>query len=250
MLTSIVIPCYNRPELLAECLASLEEADGDFEIIVVDDGSEEDIRGVAAPHRFVRLEENRGTSAARNAGLEVIRGEAVIFFDSDDLALPGLVDIRAAELKAAESNVGGIFGGYYRNNAGQMRVMCSPYLGTPADYRRLCQNQTVPFPGTIWRREVAERVRFDETLRAAEDWEFILGVAEAGYQILRGEGSLWVWRHGPWERHTGSEDQLRCLDIIRERRAGAKNRPPDIGRATPRSGPVNQEGGGLTGPEP
>ncbi len=88
---SIVIPTYNRPERLAECLESLTHLDypcDRFEVIVVDDGSPTPLQPIAAefegrlPLRYLR-QENTGPAGARNAGAAAARGEYLAFTDDD-----------------------------------------------------------------------------------------------------------------------------------------------------------------------
>src|SRR5918997_1396938 len=77
-LMSVVIPCYNQARFLGEAIESvLTQSHPDFEILVVDDGSTDDTSKVAARYPGVRLirQDNRGPSAARNAGLGLSKGE-------------------------------------------------------------------------------------------------------------------------------------------------------------------------------
>ncbi len=85
---TIVIPTYNGTGLLRKCLISLDlQTFDDFEALVVDDGSEEDIEGFAAAEfprvRVVRLPENRGFAAAVNAGLREVRTNCVMLLNND-----------------------------------------------------------------------------------------------------------------------------------------------------------------------
>src|SRR4051794_19288059 len=102
---SVILPTYNRAKFLPQAFASIKsQTFTDWELIVVDDGStddtrsvvEEQTRGWAQPVRYHR-QENRGAYGARNAGLDLTRGESVAFFDSDDVWLPHhLADCAAA----------------------------------------------------------------------------------------------------------------------------------------------------------
>lgn len=90
MLVSLIIPHHNRYQLLRRCLGSLREQSwADFEIIVVDDGSEPRLQPETAWDepwsrlRWIQLARNRGRAAARNAGLAAARGELVVFLDCD-----------------------------------------------------------------------------------------------------------------------------------------------------------------------
>jgi len=89
-LTSVIVPVYNRSYLLRRALDSvLGQVDETTEVIVVDDGSTEDI-GKALPDlkgksiRLVRRAENGGAAAARNTGIAEARGKYLAFLDSDD----------------------------------------------------------------------------------------------------------------------------------------------------------------------
>ncbi len=89
MRVSIIIPTFNRAGLICHSIDSiLAQTCGDYEIIVVDDGSTDDTTEVLEKYdgriRCIR-QENRGFGAARNRGLEEARGEYVAFLDSDDL---------------------------------------------------------------------------------------------------------------------------------------------------------------------
>jgi Glycosyl transferase family 2 len=94
---SVVIPTYNRADLLRETLDSvLRQGGSDFEVIVVDDGSPKDLSPVVAAYEkrvtFLR-QENAGPSAARNRGVAAARGEYVAFLDSDDVWLPWTLSV-------------------------------------------------------------------------------------------------------------------------------------------------------------
>ena len=96
---SIIIPVYNVEKLLGECLDSvLAQTYADLEIILVDDGSTDASPAICDEYarRDGRIrvihQENRGQSAARNAGLEIARGEFIGFVDSDDYIMPDMYE--------------------------------------------------------------------------------------------------------------------------------------------------------------
>lgn len=93
--TSVIVPVYNRPEYLEFCINSiLSGTYRDFEIIIVDDGSDEDTLKVCEEiknkNERIRLisKAHGGVSSARNEGLRQARGEFVSFIDSDDMVEP------------------------------------------------------------------------------------------------------------------------------------------------------------------
>jgi GT2 family glycosyltransferase len=89
---SVVIPTYNRADLLCESLKSVfRQEETDFEVIVVDDGSTDDLSKVVEDFRdrvnFIRQDKS-GPGSARNRGAAAARGEYLAFLDSDDLWFP------------------------------------------------------------------------------------------------------------------------------------------------------------------
>ena len=99
---SVIIPAYNASETIAKTLLSIldQTADADcYEIIVVDDGSNDDTLAVctefAQKHSNIHVihQPNGGVSAARNRGLSLARGHWVSFVDSDDYVLPSYAEV-------------------------------------------------------------------------------------------------------------------------------------------------------------
>jgi glycosyltransferase involved in cell wall biosynthesis len=92
-LVTVIIPTYNRGWIVKEAIDSVLDQDfSDFELIVVDDGSDDDTRevlGTYANSITVLHQSNRGVSAARNRGIAEASGRLIAFLDSDDLWLPG-----------------------------------------------------------------------------------------------------------------------------------------------------------------
>ena len=98
MLVSVIIPVYNAAEFIGKCVSSvLEQTLNDLEVICVDDRSSDDSFEVLSrledPRlKIIRFPENRGVSAARNAGLEAASGKYVYFLDSDDWLDPDYLE--------------------------------------------------------------------------------------------------------------------------------------------------------------
>lgn len=93
---SVIIPTYNRRNLLAETLRSLESSmEKGLEVIVVDDGSTDDSLELINSMKQVNLlqQANSGPLAARNLGVSKANGEYIAFLDSDDLWFPWTYDI-------------------------------------------------------------------------------------------------------------------------------------------------------------
>lgn len=91
-LVSVIIPFYNRINLVTEAVRSvLVQTYRNFEIILVDDGSTESLNSLTEikdPRIRILRQDNRGPAAARNHGMRVAKGEYIAFLDSDDLFEP------------------------------------------------------------------------------------------------------------------------------------------------------------------
>jgi glycosyltransferase involved in cell wall biosynthesis len=88
MKISVIVTTYNRSTYIVEAINSiLHQTEGNFELIVIDDGSTDDTEAILLPFRdrirFRRIA-HAGPAAARNAGMEMAHGEYVCFLDSDD----------------------------------------------------------------------------------------------------------------------------------------------------------------------
>lgn len=95
---SIVIPCYNSGFFIYETIESIEAYNGryKYEIIIVDDGSEDKITleklAVIEKRYHVIHQENRGPGAARNLGVSLAKGNYILFVDSDNKINPSYID--------------------------------------------------------------------------------------------------------------------------------------------------------------
>ena len=97
-LVSVVIPAYNTEKYISDMLTCLEnQTYKNMQIIVIDDGSTDETAQIIKRHakNDERIEyyhqNNQGVSAARNYGMEKVRGEKLFFFDSDDTFEPNLI---------------------------------------------------------------------------------------------------------------------------------------------------------------
>ena len=102
---SVIVPTFNRAQMLQECVASLlRQTQPPLEIIVVDDGSTDDtaevVRRMPAPVRYL-YKSNAGKPAALNFALPHATGQWIWFFDDDDVALPRSIEARLQALPAA-----------------------------------------------------------------------------------------------------------------------------------------------------
>lgn len=183
-LVSIIIPTYNRADLVAEAIESaLGQSYPAREVIVVDDGSTDGTPAVLARYgdriRSLRTG-NRGCAAARNAGVGLARGAYLAFLDSDDVAVSEKL---AAQVPVLEerAELGFVYGPILlfgpALHAEQVEIPLRPTAeGSVAE--ELFLTTRIGFGSVLLRRDAVERAGgFDATLRFNEDTDLLLRVA-------------------------------------------------------------------------
>jgi glycosyltransferase involved in cell wall biosynthesis len=196
---SVVIPLYNRAEIVGQTIRSVLEQDyQDFEIIVVDDGSKDDPEPVVTGFRDSRIryirQENAGGGAARNLGIEEARGRYVAFLDSDDQFLPGKLSVMAAALSGDEHTV---LYSRMKVDRGVDRYWVRPERGIRegedvGEYL-FCANQFMQTSTLVVPAALAKRVRFDPALKKGQDLDFAVRLQVAGGRFRMIEQPLTIW---------------------------------------------------------
>ncbi len=202
---SVVIPVYNRANLLGAALRSvLAQTEQDFELIVIDDGSRDAPKAVVDSFGDPRIQflrqDNRGGGAARNAGIDRARGRFIAFLDSDDEFLPH-------HLRAMREMLAGT-----KNTAGYARIVVDREVGRTflkppraiapgedmASYL-LCDRGFTPTSTLVVPSDLARTIRFHEKLSEAEDTDFAVRLSLAGCRFVMAErpGTIWKDRYDP-----------------------------------------------------
>jgi len=182
---SVLIPVYNRATLIGDAVTSiLGQSFGDFELVVVDDGSTDDsmkrVEAFGDPRiRIVRHERNRGIPHARNTGLEAARGRFIAWLDSDDIARPLRLERQLAFLESHPSvaMLGCAAGKIRKDGRRKSGVRIPP--SQPADiaawllFRSAFQQSSV-----MGRAEVLKRFPYRPEFDVCEDLDVFLRLAE------------------------------------------------------------------------
>jgi len=185
---SVVIPTYNRAEMLAQALRSVRaQTFTDYEIVIVDDGSTDGTAEVVGSFTDERIkylrQENRGSSAARNAGIDWAEGKYVAFLDSDDAWLPEKLEVQVAAFER-HPTVGLVSCRSLTIDPSNECVLPLELLRPPGDeivadfHREIIVSNRFMTPALVVKREIIERVGgFDESLRYAQDWDLWIRIA-------------------------------------------------------------------------
>ena len=187
---SVVLPCRGRPRLLARALASLDrQSFRDFETIVVDDGSPEDLAPVttAFPRLAVRLLRSapRGANHARNLGTDAAEASRIAYLDSDDAFLPERLALAARDIAEAPDADLHASAGYVRRRGGTLQRRPGRAIAPDEDISDFyfASGERFLTSSLIVRTSAARAVRWDEGLRKVQDPDFVIRLVRAGYRL-------------------------------------------------------------------
>ena len=189
---SVIIPTYNRARSLQRAAQSvLEQTFRDIELLIVDDGSNDDTAQVVealsdSRVRYLRQKENRGACAARNAGIRAARGEYIAFQDSDDIWHPEKLAAQLEQLLRTDADV--VFCAFMRHEGEEED--CLPVGlsdGKCLTYEEMLEHNYVSTQTMMGKRACFQTEMFDEAYPRLQDWE--LGLRLAGLSAASGSAS-------------------------------------------------------------
>jgi glycosyltransferase involved in cell wall biosynthesis len=212
--TSVVIPCRNAVEFIGATLASVLAQDhADLELIVVDDGSTdgsgqeiarfgERVRAVTVPHG--------GACRARNVGLALATGDAVIFLDADDLLRPDTVGALTAELERAGASA--LIAAPWRRLKQVAKTWQPAPSGVPDrapdgdPLRAWISGWFVPPCALLWPKQLLERVGgWDPELTVNQDGDLVMRALIAGARLVHVSTGESLYRLHGAERRSVSQ---------------------------------------------
>lgn len=184
---SIIIPTHNRAAWLRETIESARAASAAAEIIVVDDASSDETPRVCEQMdgiRYIRMETNIGTSAARNLAIRESSSDLVAFLDDDDLRLPGSLDGQIALMKQFPQ-LGLVYG---RTYLGESRFGLPIGMVVPEEcprgdvYWPLLEGNFIATSTVVARKQaLIDAGLFDPDLSVLEDYDLWIRVAERSW---------------------------------------------------------------------
>ncbi len=177
-LVSVIIPCYNHAQYLSEALESVMKQQVETEIIVVDDGSQDNPSSVTERYPSVRYiyQSNAGLSAARNTGIRHSTGDKLVFLDADDWLLP---EALISNIRSLDAHPHAAFtSGAYELIKKSEHIDCiiRPYIHYHAYYQMLRGNCIGMHATVMYRRWVFDNFEFDTSLPYCEDYDLYLKV--------------------------------------------------------------------------
>ncbi|MCD6385261.1 glycosyltransferase family 2 protein, partial [Candidatus Sumerlaeota bacterium] len=212
---SVIIPVFNRKEMVKEAISSvLNQTFRDFELIVVDDGSTDGTAEVVKSFNEVRYirQEHKGPASARNTGIMNAEGELIAFLDSDDLWLPEKLEKQVSYLDHHKGMMICQTEEIWLWKGRRIKPKRKHRKQKGDIFHRAVELCLISPSAVMMRRQLFDQVGlFDETFPAAEDYELWLrvtslmpvGLIDEELVIKRGghEGQLSIQSIGILDRY-------------------------------------------------
>jgi glycosyltransferase involved in cell wall biosynthesis len=216
---SVVMPVYGAGPFLTSALASVfRQGPLIGEVIVVDDGSPDDVWQKLGPYRDrVRYvpQTNRGPAAARNAGVLRAYQDYVAFLDADDVWPDRAID-RALDRAQRGSDVEGVHG---------LTELLLEDESVSSGWRADGRPWRSPQLGSVVvRRQLLERAPFDESLRQGEDFEWFVRVRGLGTKLAPLDAVTLFYRLHAQNSTRGSSVEERNTLVILKRELDRRRR--------------------------
>ena len=210
---SVIIPCYNQSQYLAEAVLSvLNSTYKNIEIIVVNDGSSdistEDLRDLVPAGVTIINQENLGVCTARNNGIKSSSGEYILTLDADDKIAPTYIEMAVNILdNNPQTGIAYCEHEFFGVKSRQHKIAFATMINM------LIQNRI--FSAAIFRRNLFDKVNGYKTdmEKGCEDWDFWLSIMETGADVYKIPEVLFFWRKSENERTQKALKPLNYLKI-------------------------------------
>ncbi|OGO07564.1 MAG: hypothetical protein A2Y92_06100 [Chloroflexi bacterium RBG_13_57_8] len=210
MKVSIIVPTRNRSHLVGFTIDSiLKQTVRDFELIVVDDCSEDDTEKVVKSFndvriRYFRHDNARLVAANRNYGMSQAKGEYIAFCDDDDLWLPEKLEKQLVEFEKDSTLDMVCSNGVFFNDTGDLGLMYEKSWDNYLTYDIVLKKRPVQTSTVVLRKGVIDDIggmNTDPAFYVHQDYEFWLRITRGEYKILYLDVPLIRYRRHAAQRH-------------------------------------------------
>ena len=190
-IVSIIMPTYNRAHIISRAIESvLAQTYGEFELIVINDGSTDDTERVISEYtdnriHAINLRENKGACYARNQGIDISQGDFIAFLDSDNEWDVDYLENRIRFINKCEENVGAVFGSTrvirkgesIRFPSDEVCKRLKEYSSNEQYIKEMLYGNVIDTNTILLKRDALCSIGgFNESLKRLQDWEYFFRV--------------------------------------------------------------------------
>jgi len=237
-MVSVVIPSFNRAHMIADALDSIaDQTYRPVEIIVVDDGSEDNTEKTVADWKTAHEQDgelsvsyvkqpNQGGNVARNRGIREASGDFIAFLDSDDVWHPSKLE-KQMSVMMADAEIGAVYCGLQQVDLESGKVVEVNERTYPQGNilsQMLIHDVTAPTSTYLVRHSVFDKVgSFDIHLQARQDWDMWIRVS-ASFKIACVPEVLMDFRdHSGPRTFSNPDKEIHAYSLIMEKYAGLRS---------------------------
>jgi glycosyltransferase involved in cell wall biosynthesis len=198
MKVSVIIPCYNRSsDLRGAIITVLEQTHADWELIIVDDGSDDVLASEVVAREFLdsriqfhKMEENCGQTVATNIGLKLAKGDFIALLDSDDRWDSRKLELQISIFESGRCEYCVIYpqSTIVTNVGGVMKKTVMPLDAIQRNERitdyLFCRKGFIQSSGIFFSRDLVKLVALREGLRRHTDYDLLIALEGVGCRFL------------------------------------------------------------------
>lgn len=188
---SVIIPTYNCVHYLKDSITSvLNQSYGDFELIIVDDGSTDNTEAIIKTYsgdprvKYIKKHNRVGLSAARNTGIKIAQGELIVFLDADDIFLEDKILKQVRLFKKKRLCKICYTNELYFKEGKKKEMLSNRYHFSGDVFYYLKRSNFIHISTVMVKKKILEEYLFDEHLHSHEDWELFLRIAYKNIDFL------------------------------------------------------------------
>lgn len=213
---TIIMATYNRAHFILETLVSVQnQRFKDWECLIIDDGGSDNTIQVINPilsqdirFQFLKRPEayKKGLPGCRNYGLDLAKGDYIIFFDDDDIVHPQNLELCVLELSRNEVSFCRYIRAVFFNDFDYNFDFSTKYASFPITAKDIARILRFELPfnscAIMWKKQCFQENRFVEHLMYAEEWELYPRILSNGFFGISIEKTLFYGRKHP-DSNTG-----------------------------------------------
>lgn len=213
---TIIMATYNRAHFIVESLLSIQKQTFlDWECLIIDDGGTDNTVEVIMPllekdirFKYYKRADNylKGLPGCRNQGLDLAKGDYIIFFDDDDIPHPQNLELCVAELSNKDVSfcryIREVFIGDFDYTFDSSKDYTRFYIDKKDIQRMLNNELQFNSCAVMWKKVCFKENRFVETLMYVEEWELYSRIVSSGFKGISIDKCLFYGRKHP-ESNTG-----------------------------------------------
>jgi glycosyltransferase involved in cell wall biosynthesis len=226
-IVTIIMATYNRAHFILETLQSIQnQTYKNWECLIIDDGGIDNtveaiqqILKLDSRFKFLKRTESykKGLPGCRNYGLDLVKGEYIIFFDDDDIAHPQNLELCVLELVNKDISFcrysRDVFMGVFNYNFNYSKEYNSFYIGRKDIEKILKYEIHIKSCDVMWKKECFVNNKFAESVLYCEDWELYSRIVSAGFKGISIDKCLFYYR----KHHNSMTGEFYGNDPIRRK---------------------------------